>query len=64
MKVIRFILKAAAVAMAVSAVGGLLLAYWDKIGATFYASAEKVEAKKANCCFCSSEYDDYEDAEL
>ena len=64
MKVIRFILKAAAVAMAVSAVVCLVMAYWDKIVDTFYAIADKVEEKKANCCFCSSEYDDYEDAEL
>ena len=64
MKVIRLILKAAAVAMAVSAVVCLVMAYWDKIVDTFYAIADKVEEKKANCCFCSSEYDDYEDAEL
>ena len=42
MKVIRFILKAAAVAMAVSAVVCVVMAYWDKIVDTFYAIADKV----------------------
>lgn len=64
MKVARCILKAAAVIAAVSAVVCVVVAYWDKIVDGFYAIADKVEEKKANCCFCSSEYDDYDDGEL
>lgn len=64
MKVARCILKAAAVIMAVSAVVCVAVAYWDRIVDAFYAIADKVEEKRADCCFGPSEYDDYADGEL
>ena len=64
MKVARFVLKIVGWSLALAAAICCIVAYWDKIVDTFYAIADKVEEKKANCCFCSSEYDDYEDAEL
>ncbi len=64
MKAARCILKAAAVIAVVSAVACVLVAYWDKIMDAFYAVADKIEGKRANGCFCSSEYDDYADGEL
>ncbi len=64
MKVARCLLKAVVVIAAVSAVVCVVASYWDKIVDAFYALADKVEEKKANCCFCGSEYDDYADGEL
>ena len=63
MKVARFVLKIVAVAMVVAAAVCAVVAYWDKIVDAFYAIADKIEEKKAECRF-SSEYDDYEDCEL
>ena len=40
-----------------------VVAYWDRIVDAFYAVADKIEEKKAECRF-ASEYDDYEDCEL
>ena len=60
MKTARFILKIAALAMACAAVACAVVAYWDKIMDVFYSIADKVEEKKANCCF-ASEYDDYDE---
>lgn len=64
MKVARCILKVAAVAMTVGAVVCVIVAYWDKIVDAFYTIADKVEEKRADCCFGPSEYDDYADSEL
>lgn len=63
MKVARFVLKIVAVAMIVAAAACAVVAYWDKIVDAFYAVADKIEEKKAECRF-ASEYDDYEDCEL
>ena len=63
MKATRCILKAAALVAVLGAAVCVVAAYWDKIVDAFYALADKVEEKKANC-FCSSEYDDYDDGEL
>lgn len=63
MKVARFVLKIVAVAMVVAAAACAVVAYWDKIVDAFYAVADKIEEKKAECRF-ASEYDDYEDCEL
>ena len=63
MKAARCILKAAAVIAVLGAAVGAVAAYWDKIVDAFYTLADKVEEKKANC-FCSSEYDDYDDGAL
>ena len=60
MKVIRFILKAAAVAMAVSAVVCVVMAYWDKIVDTFYAMSDNAEEQQDVCCFCSYEHAGHE----
>ena len=57
MKAARCILKAAALVAVLGAAVCVVAAYWDKIVDAFYALADKVEEKKANC-FCSSEYDD------
>lgn len=63
MKIARFVLKIVAVAMVVAAAACAVVAYWDKIVDAFYAVADKIEEKKAECRF-ASEYDDYEDCEL
>lgn len=63
MKIARFVLKIVAVAMVVAAAACAVVAYWDKIVDAFYAVADKIEEKKAECRF-PSEYDDYEDCEL
>ena len=63
MKIARFVLKIVAAAMVVAAAACAVVAYWDKIVDAFYAVADKIEEKKAECRF-ASEYDDYEDCEL
>lgn len=63
MKIAHFVLKIVAVAMVVAAAACAVVAYWDKIVDAFYAVADKIEEKKAECHF-ASEYDDYEDCEL
>ena len=63
MKAARSILKITAVLMVVAAAVCAVVAYWDKIVDVFYAIGDKLEEKKANCCF-ASEYDDYEDLDL
>lgn len=63
MKVARFVLKLVAVLMVVAAAVCAVVAYWDRIVDAFYAVADKIEEKKAECRF-ASEYDDYEDCEL
>ena len=63
MKVARFVLKLVAVLMVVAAAVCAVVAYWDRIVDAFYAVADKIEEKKAECPF-ASEYDDYEDCEL
>ncbi len=63
MKAARLVLKIVAVSMAVVAVACAIAAYWDKIVDVFYAIADKIEEKKADCRF-ASEYDDYDDCIL
>lgn len=63
MKVARFVLKIVAAAMVVAAAVCAVVAYWDKIVDAFYAIADKIEEKKAECRY-ASEYDDFEDCEL
>ena len=63
MKVARFVLKIVAVLMVTAAAVCAVVAYWDRIVDAFYAVADKIEEKKAECRF-ASEYDDYEDCEL
>lgn len=64
MKAARCILKLVAALAAVGAAAYLVVAYWDKILDAFYTISDKIEEKRANCCFCSSEYDDYDDVEM
>lgn len=68
MKVTRCVLKivaALAVLAAVAcAVACAVAAYWDRIVDAFYTVADKIEEKKASCCFESSEYDDYDDDDI
>ena len=63
MKVARFVLKIVAVLMVAAAAVCAVVAYWDRIVDAFYAVADKIEEKNAECRF-ASEYDDYEDCEL
>ena len=63
MKVAPFVLKIVAVLMVAAAAVCAVVAYWDRIVDAFYAVADKIEEKKAECRF-ASEYDDYEDCEL
>ena len=64
MKTARFILKIVAAAMAAAAVVCAVVAFWDSIMDLFDSIADKMEAKKANCCL-ASEFDDYaEEIEL
>ena len=60
MKTARFILKIVAAAMAAAAVVCAVVAFWDSIMDLFDSIADKLEEKKADCCF-ASEYDDYDD---
>ena len=63
MKAARFVLKIVAAVMVAAAAACAVAAYWDKIVDVFYAVADKLEEKKANCRF-ASEYADYDDCEL
>lgn len=63
MKVAHFVLKIVAALMVVAAAVCAVVAYWDRIVDAFYAIADKIEEKKAECRF-ASEYDDFEDCEL
>lgn len=61
MKLARCVLKIMAVVAVVAAAACAVAAYWDRIVDAFYTVADKIEEKKANCCFENSEYDDYDD---
>lgn len=61
MKVVRLILKLVAVMLSVTAVACAVIAYWDRIVDFFYGIQDKIEERKAARCFCSSEFDDYDD---
>ena len=63
MKVARCVLKIVAAVMVVAAAVCAVVAFWDQIVDVFYAIADKIEEKKADCRF-ASEYDDFEDCEL
>ena len=63
MKAARLVLKIVALVMVAAAAVCAVIAFWDKIVDAFYAVADKLEEKKANCCF-ASEYDDFEDCDL
>ena len=60
MKAARYVLKIVAITLAVAAAVCTVVACWDKIVDFFYAVADKIEEKKADCRF-ASEYDDFED---
>ena len=64
MKATRCILKLVAALAAVGAVVYLAVTYWDKILDAFYTVSDKIKEKKANCAFCASEFDDFEDIEI
>lgn len=64
MKVTRCMMKIVAVTMMVAAAVCAVVTFWDKILDLFYAIADKVEERKANCLVDSSEYEDFEDCEL
>ena len=56
----KTVLKIAAVVMAVLALAGTVLVFWDKIMDLFDSITNKMKAKKANCCL-ASEFDDYDE---
>ena len=58
MKMLQFVLKIAAAALAVAAVACCVVAFWDQIGEAFCCVKGKL--KKSGCCDCS-EYDEYVD---
>lgn len=62
MKTVRFILKIAATVMALAAVVCTIVAFWDQIMDLFDTIIDKVEEKRANRCFESAEFDDYDDS--
>lgn len=64
MKVTRCVLKIVAALAVLAAVACAVAAYWDRIVDAFYTVADKIEEKKASCCFESSEYDDYDDDDI
>lgn len=66
MKVVRCILKVAALAAAVTAVVCLVKHYRDTIEDIFYTVVGKIKEKKAQFCDYTipSEFDDYADGEL
>ncbi len=61
MKVARLVLKIVALSLTLAAAVCALIAYWDKIIDTLFRIKDKLGEKRANCPFCASEYDDYED---
>lgn len=65
MKVVRVILKLAAVAAAVAAVICLVKNYRDTIEDIFYAVVGKIKEKKARYCDYTvpTEFDDYADSD-
>ena len=63
MKAARCVLKIAAAVATAAAVVCAVVAYWDRIADAFYTIADKLEERKANRCFESDEFDDYEDIE-
>lgn len=62
MKTARFILKIVATAMAAAAVVCTVVAFWDQIMDLVDTVIDKMEEKRADCCFKSSEFDDYDDS--
>lgn len=61
MKVARFVLKCVAFGLVIGAAVCTVIAYWDKITEVFYNLADKLEEKRANCCYGDAECDDYVD---
>lgn len=61
-KTVGFILKIVAAAMALAAVVCAVAAFWDQIMDLIDTVVDKMEEKRANCCFDSSEFDDYDDS--
>ena len=64
MKTARFILKIVATVMTLAAVVGAIVAVWDQIMDLFDTIVDKVEEKRADCCFEPEEFDDYDDSIL
>lgn len=61
-KTVGFVLKIVAGAMAVAAVVCAVVAFWDQIMDLVDTIVDKVEEKRADCCFEPSEFDDYDDS--
>ncbi len=61
MKTARFILKIVATVMAFAAVVCAIVAFWDQIMDLVDNIIDKVEEKRANCCFEPEEFDDFAD---
>ena len=64
MKTARFILKIVSTVIAVVAVVCAIVAFWDQIMDLFDTIADKIEEKRADCCFKPAEFDDYDDSIL
>lgn len=66
MKVIRFMLKLAAVAAAVAGIICLVRNYRDTLEDIFYTIVGKIKEKKAQYCdfVIPTEFDDYADGEM
>lgn len=57
----KTVLKIVGALAMLAAIACTVAAYWDQIVDAFYTIADKIEERKAACCFESSEYDDYDD---
>ena len=67
MKAGRCFLKLIAALAVIGAAAYVVTTYWDTIVDLFYVVVGKIKDKKAqlcDCVLCSSEFDDYADAEI
>ena len=60
-KTVGVILKIVATALAVAAVVGAIVAFWDQIMDLFDTIIDKLEEKRADRCFEPEEFDDFAD---
>lgn len=65
MKAIRCVLKLIAALAVIGAAACLVVKYWETLVDLFYLAVGKIKEKKAEycCCECSSEFEDYADAD-
>ena len=61
-RTVAFILKIVATAMAVAAGVCAVAAFWDQIMDLIDTMMDKVEERRADKCFQSAEFDDYDDS--